>query len=336
MKTSLLVLGVTAAVASAQGHRRSPRTRDWQVHSDDGVASFHGELLPTAHPEGLCDTVAQQSGYYKITGTKNANYFYWYFESRNDPATDPVILWMTGGPGCSGAVALFHENGAWGWHVACTGARKSLRACPGACLALVFRHVAFLRVCPLQPGPCKVDPNDRTKTTINPYSWNSNASMIFIDQPAGVGFSYGDGGDEVHDEAGVAEDMFNFLHTFSDANGKVLETNPFFIFGESYGGHYAPATAGRVGTTLNLVGVGVGNGLTDPEVQYPVGRVGVSRSERESVLQVLVSERRLCGNGKAGVNKKLRVVLGGTTSLRVLACFRYHDNCFVCDASRRC
>ena len=34
-----------------------------------------------------------------------------YFESRNDPVHDPLILWMTGGPGCAGEIALFHENG---------------------------------------------------------------------------------------------------------------------------------------------------------------------------------------------------------------------------------
>lgn len=235
----LVVAGALAATAQAgkppyvqRGHSfdrgvgAHGLARDWKL----GESTFHGELQPSAEAEalsGLCDTVPQQAGYYKITGSKNANYFYWYFESRNDPANDPVILWMTGGPGCSGSVALFHEN-----------------------------------------GPCKVDASDHSKTNINPYAWNSNASMIFIDQPAGVGFSYGDSGDEVHNETGVAEDMFHFLHTFSDAHNKLLETNDFFIFGESYGGHYAPATAGRLGKSLNLVGVGVGNGLTDPAVQY--------------------------------------------------------------------
>jgi len=58
----------------------------------------------------LCDPVQQFAGYYKLN-TGDKNYFYWFFESRNAPATDPVILWMTGGPGCSSEVALFGENG---------------------------------------------------------------------------------------------------------------------------------------------------------------------------------------------------------------------------------
>jgi hypothetical protein len=35
-----------------------------------------------------------------------------FFESRSSPSTDPFVLWMTGGPGCSSLVALFYENGA--------------------------------------------------------------------------------------------------------------------------------------------------------------------------------------------------------------------------------
>jgi serine carboxypeptidase-like clade 4 len=37
--------------------------------------------------------------------------FYFFFESRNNRTTDPVVLWMTGGPGCASELALFYENG---------------------------------------------------------------------------------------------------------------------------------------------------------------------------------------------------------------------------------
>jgi carboxypeptidase C (cathepsin A) len=60
-----------------------------------------GGFLTAKPVEGLCDTVAQSAGYFTVT-TATKNYFYWFFESRGSPSTDPVILWMTGGPGCSG------------------------------------------------------------------------------------------------------------------------------------------------------------------------------------------------------------------------------------------
>lgn len=38
--------------------------------------------------------------------------FYWMFKSRQETAeTDPLVLWLTGGPGCASEVALFYENG---------------------------------------------------------------------------------------------------------------------------------------------------------------------------------------------------------------------------------
>ena len=74
-------------------------------------ASALGSIRLTSENSGLCDaSVNQQSGYYDLK-TGDAHYFYWMFESRNDPTTDPFIVWMTGGPGCSGMLALTNENG---------------------------------------------------------------------------------------------------------------------------------------------------------------------------------------------------------------------------------
>ena len=37
--------------------------------------------------------------------------FYWLFKSRREPSTDPLVIWLTGGPGCASEVAIFYENG---------------------------------------------------------------------------------------------------------------------------------------------------------------------------------------------------------------------------------
>ncbi|PWY91636.1 alpha/beta-hydrolase [Aspergillus sclerotioniger CBS 115572] len=59
--------------------------------------------------ESLCAAgSAQYTGWLDI-GPKHL--FFWYFESQNNPASDPLTLWMTGGPGGSSMIGLFEEVG---------------------------------------------------------------------------------------------------------------------------------------------------------------------------------------------------------------------------------
>ncbi|KAF4035508.1 Serine carboxypeptidase [Phytophthora infestans] len=37
--------------------------------------------------------------------------FYWYAQSRRSPESDPIVLWLNGGPGCASSEGFFTENG---------------------------------------------------------------------------------------------------------------------------------------------------------------------------------------------------------------------------------
>ncbi|GLU11878.1 hypothetical protein SLE2022_285980 [Rubroshorea leprosula] len=54
--------------------------------------------------------LGHHAGYYKLSHSKAARMFYFFFESRKSKR-DPVVIWLTGGPGCSSSLALFYEMG---------------------------------------------------------------------------------------------------------------------------------------------------------------------------------------------------------------------------------
>ncbi|RLN95138.1 hypothetical protein BBJ28_00024867 [Nothophytophthora sp. Chile5] len=88
----LAALGA-ALLASATGADDVHRVGDLPglKQADVPFAHFAGQLhLPTSTHEKM---------------------FYWYAESKRSPASDPVVLWLNGGPGCASTNGFFTENG---------------------------------------------------------------------------------------------------------------------------------------------------------------------------------------------------------------------------------
>jgi carboxypeptidase C (cathepsin A) len=75
----------------------------------------------------------------------------------------------------------------------------------------------------------------------NPYSWNKVANMLYIEQPAGTGFSYSKttADYDTADDAMSAEDNYQFILQFLERFPE-RKSNAFYISGESYAGHYIP------------------------------------------------------------------------------------------------
>jgi len=145
----------------------------------------------------------QYAGYITVDEDSGRNLFYWFVESQRDPASDKVVLWLNGGPGCSSIGGMMTENGP-------------------------FRPV---------PGGNLIP---------DPYSWNTVANVIYLESPAGVGFSYSENYSDytVGDER-TANDAYIFLVQFFQMYPQFL-SNPFWVTGESYGGHYVPELVMRI------------------------------------------------------------------------------------------
>lgn len=71
------------------------------------VTGNDGRALRYREP-GLCETtegVKSYSGFIDLAEDKHL--FFWFFESRRDPASDPITLWLNGGPGSDSMSGLF-------------------------------------------------------------------------------------------------------------------------------------------------------------------------------------------------------------------------------------
>ena len=122
-------------------------------------------------------------------------------------------------------------------------------------------------------GPFVLDKD--LKVTLNPFSFNKVANILFLEQPAGVGFSYPNV--PANDES-TAKDTDAAVRSFLAAHSE-LQGRDFYVMGESYGGHYVPNTAKQIQVSnanlpssspdrIHLKGFAVGNGYTDWQLDF--------------------------------------------------------------------
>lgn len=127
-----------------------------------------------------------------------------------------------------------------------------------------------------QNGPCHFV-NNETSPSLNQYSFNSYANMLYVDQPIGAGFSYGN--TTVNSTKSAAPLVWNLLQAFYDSFPE-YENREFGIFTESYGGHYGPEfvryilaqnaaiTQGDIqGEEIKMTALGISNGWFSAAIQ---------------------------------------------------------------------
>eukprot|EP01060_Flectonema_neradi_P026925 TRINITY_DN36569_c0_g1_i1.p1 TRINITY_DN36569_c0_g1~~TRINITY_DN36569_c0_g1_i1.p1 ORF type:complete len:467 (+),score=100.95 TRINITY_DN36569_c0_g1_i1:72-1472(+) len=187
---------------------------------------------------GLTDPInfKQYSGYMPLYDGKGTELFFWFVESQRSPANDPVVLWMNGGPGSSSmAFGFWTEHG---------------------------------------PFRLSEEPSGDIKVNLYNQSWNRIANVIYLEAPAGVGFSFSNDTSKYHNitDAESSYDNFLFLKSWFNVFTQ-YQKNDFYITAESYGGHYGPTLAQQLidnPNNINMKGLLIGNPGINSDWYYNV------------------------------------------------------------------
>ncbi|PNH07041.1 Serine carboxypeptidase 1 [Tetrabaena socialis] len=110
---------LAALVAAASAARLEP-SADVKIaaHTSQDSADYE-ELTPQAQRDkilalpGFENSLASNhfGGYVTVDEDHGRQLYYYFVESERDPANDPVVVWMNGGPGCSSFDGFVYEQG---------------------------------------------------------------------------------------------------------------------------------------------------------------------------------------------------------------------------------
>ncbi|KAG2252985.1 hypothetical protein Bca52824_083121 [Brassica carinata] len=207
-----------------------------------------------------------ETGYIGVGEEEEVQLFYYFIKSERNPEEDPLLLWLSGGPGCSSISGLLFENGPL---------TMKLDAYNGSLPSLV-------------------------STT---YSWTKLSNIIFLDQPVGTGFSYSR--TSLHNkpsDSGEARRIHEFLQKWLGKHQE-FTSNPFYAAGDSYSGMIIPALVQEISKgnyqccnpPINLQGYMLGNPITEHNgvnyrIPYAHGMALISDELYESLKRVCKGE----------------------------------------------
>ncbi|KAL4161640.1 hypothetical protein PRNP1_002192 [Phytophthora ramorum] len=238
---AIAVLTTTSVGRKSQAIPEHPITVP-QPHTDMtplNATKHHPTPAPLSENWFRCGTEDSESGYITLPNNVDDHLFYWFFESRKAPDTDPLILWMTGGgPGCSSLAALLTEN-----------------------------------------GPCRINADATTALNPNSWTAEANVIWLDQPVNVGFSYSSNTPDADYNEKSvqeSVYWFLQGFLDKHPEFEGRALflagegyeghyiPAAAHYIWSENHVVEKANATI-----RINLQGIAIGNGLVNPIVQMP-------------------------------------------------------------------
>lgn len=213
----------------------------------------------------LLKGIESYSGYFTVNQTYNSNLFFWYFPAKNNAANAPVVLWLQGGPGASSLYGLFMENGP-----VFVNAQNRLEKRQHSWH--LDHHVVYID----NPGNFAIYAQRWANATNSRFTGNFSFFPPIQLKSVGAGFSFTDNpAGYAKSQADVGPNLFSAVRQFFKLFPEI-RNNRFYIAGESYAGKYVPTLgheiyARRESDFINLKGIAIGNGVTDPVHQILYG-----------------------------------------------------------------
>ncbi|OAO92286.1 SNG2 [Arabidopsis thaliana] len=179
-----------------------------------------------------------ETGYVSIGESGDVELFYYFVKSERNPENDPLMIWLTGGPGCSSICGLLFANGP-----------------------LAFKGDEYNGTVP---------PLELTS-----FSWTKVANILYLEAPAGSGYSYAKTRRAFESsDTKQMHQIDQFLRSWFVKHPEFI-SNPFYVGGDSYSGKIVPGAVQQIllgnekGLTplINIQGYVLGNPVTDKNIE---------------------------------------------------------------------